>query len=142
MKIRIDEKVHASVERVFQTFADVEEAQERISGISKLEILSETRSGKGLRWRETRRMMGQDATEEMEITAFDAPHHYRVEAHSHGTHYQTDIDFTPDGDGTKVTWVFEGRAQTLPAKLMSLVGFLAIAVLLLCPPIEDTETDE
>ncbi len=34
-------------------------------------------------------------------------------------HYSTLFSFTPDGDGTKVSWSFSGTAQTLGAKMMS-----------------------
>ena len=82
MKISMSELLEAPRSDVFKLFTDIENASDRISGIRKLEVLSEVRSGVGLRWRETRVMFGKEATEEMEITGFDEPESYVVEAES------------------------------------------------------------
>ena len=121
MKISLDETIAAPQDRVFAVFSDLEHAAERINGIAKLEILSDVRRGKGLRWRETRVMMGREATEEMEITEFDPPRHYAVEAASHGMHYRTDIHFAPLGAGTRVSHIFEGVPQNLGARILSIL---------------------
>jgi hypothetical protein len=55
----------------------------------------------------------------MWISAFDPPKSYAVEAESHGMHYSTQFTFTPDGDGTRVTWAFSGTALSLGTKLMA-----------------------
>ena len=94
MKIVIDETVQAPIDQVFDVFSDITKTEERISGIIKLEVLSDTKSGKGLRWRETRKMFGKEATKEMEMTAFEQPDSYMVEAKSHGMHYISTYSFT------------------------------------------------
>jgi len=121
MRIRSSQLIKAPVERVFEVFADIANCAGRIKGITKVEVLSETRSGLGLRWRETRVLFGKEATEEMEVTAFDAPKSYVVEARSHGMHYVTTFTFEPGaGAGsTQVSWVFDGKALSLGAKLMT-----------------------
>lgn len=128
MKITIESTINAPPERVFEVYSDIENAAERIDGITKLEILSAARSGLGLRWRETRVMMGKEATEEMEITAFDAPCSYQVEAESHGMHYTTVMSFTEQGDTTRVTWFFGGEPLTLATKVISLFSFLFVGM--------------
>lgn len=106
-------------------FADIANAGERIEGIEKLEILSEVKSGVGVRWRETRTMFGKQATEEMEMTGFDEPSSYIVEANSHGTHYLSTYRFEDMGnDTTQVTWSFDGRPQSIAAKLMSPLAYV------------------
>ncbi len=124
MRITATETVKASPDRVFDVFSDVENCGDRIQGIIKLELLSDVRSGKGVRWRETRKFMGKEATEEMEITVYDEPKYYVVEAESNGTHYTSRYAFEESGDGTRVIWEFEGKPLTLAAKLMSPLGFL------------------
>jgi len=120
MKISTSETIQAPRERVFEVFSDIPRAQERIDGIAKLEVLSEVDRGPGLRWRETRVMFGKEATEEMEITGFEEPRSYVVEAESHGTHYTSCYTFNEaDDDRTDVTVVFMGRPVTLLSKLMT-----------------------
>jgi len=111
--------VAAPIERVFEVFTDIPKAAERIPGITKIEMLSEGPFRIGTRWRETRVIMKKEATEEMWVTGCDPPRSYAVEAESRGTHYDTLFEFTPDGDGTKVTWTFKGTPLTFGAKLMS-----------------------
>ena len=64
-------------------------------------------------------MFKKEATEEMQVTGFDPPKSYTVGAESHGMRYSTVFEFDPDGDGTKVTWIFTGTPQTLGTKLTS-----------------------
>ena len=90
-----------------------------IDDIIKVEMLTDGPVGVGTRWRETRMMFKKEATEEMWVTGFDPPNGYTVEAESHGMHYSTLFSFTPDRDGTKVSWVFSGTALSLGAKIMS-----------------------
>ena len=125
MKTSMSVEVAAPLERVFDVFSDIARAEERIEGIKSLEILSDVKSGKGLRWRETRVMFGKEATEEMEITAFDRPRSYVVEAESHGTHYRSLFTFEElSSSSTKVTWEFEAKPLSLIAKLMTPLGLL------------------
>lgn len=124
MKISVSETIHAPVEIVFETMTDFEHAAERISGIAKLEILGDPKVGPGFRWRETRVMFGKEATEEMEITEFNFPNSYRVEAASHGTKYESELTFTPVEGGTDVTMTFSGVPQTLAAKLTTPLAVL------------------
>ncbi|MFC1609878.1 SRPBCC family protein [Myxococcota bacterium] len=125
MKVVAKEKIQARRDDVFVVFTDLEGATKRIEGIKEIEFLSETRSGLGVRWRETRVMFGKEATEDMEITALDPPDSYVVEAESHGTHYASVFSFRDADDGaTEVTWEFEGKPLSLFAKLMTPLGFL------------------
>ena len=99
--------IGAPPERTFEAFSNLETAAERIRGIEKLEILQRSESGKngigvGTRFRETRIMFGKEATEEMEITRFEPPSGYTVEARSHGAHYVSTFSFRADGEGTRL----------------------------------------
>ena len=70
-------------------------------------------------------MLGKQVTERMQATQVDPPTHYRVESDSRGSHYSTDMTFAEAGGGaTRVQMTFTGRPQSLPARVMSLFGFL------------------
>ena len=124
MEIRVSKFVNAPVERVFDAFSDITQTQNRVDGITKVEILSDVTSGVGTRWRETRVMFGREATEEMEISTFTPNQSYEVKAESRGVKYHTVYTFTPQGDGTQVEMVFSGIPMTLMTKLMAPLGFL------------------
>ncbi len=117
--ITVSTHVSAPIERAFEVYTELDKAAQRIPGITSLEVLSEGPFGEGTRWRETRVMFKKQVTEEMWVSGFDPPKSYTVDAASHGMHYSTLFSFTPDGDGTKVSWTFSGTAQTLGTKIMS-----------------------
>jgi carbon monoxide dehydrogenase subunit G len=124
MKVSASEVIRAPKEKVFQVFADIPTVGDKISGIDKLEVLSDVKWGVGLRWRETRTMFGKQATEEMEMTGFDKDSSYVVEAESHGTHYISNYQFKDaPGGATEVTWSFEGKPVSVAAKLFSPLAF-------------------
>lgn len=124
MQITLSVHVHAPLDRVFDVFTDVTRAEERLSNVAALEMLTPGPVGVGTRWRETRRMMGQEDTEEMGISAFDPPNSYTVTAESRGARYHTTFRFVAEGEGTAVTMHFEAVAVSLFAKLLSLTGII------------------
>lgn len=116
--------IDAPQSRVFEVFADLESAPTRVRGIKKLELLTPGPVGKGTRFRETRVMMGKEATEVMEVMSFDAPRSYEVEANSCGCRYFSRLEFAPSGSSTNVTMTFSATPLTFFAKLMSPLGAL------------------
>jgi carbon monoxide dehydrogenase subunit G len=110
---------------VWRTVADIERAAETIPAIKSIEILPGPRTGKGLRWRETRIMFGREATEVMEIAEWRPPlSHasggtYVATAQSHGTAYRSEVRVEPFGSDARLTFTFEATALTLLARIMS-----------------------
>ena len=125
-RVEMSELVEASPARTFEVFSDFANSAGHISGIIKAEVLTDGPIGVGSRFRETRRMFGREASEEMEITIFDPPQDYSLRAFSHGTEYRTRFEFTLEHGATRVKVIFEGRPQSLMAKVMSVfMGGLA-----------------
>jgi len=62
-------------------------------------------------------MFKKEATEEMEITAFDPPRSYRVEADSCGAHFTTEYRFEGGQRETRVTMTTTSKPNTLFAKV-------------------------
>ena len=117
MKVTVSIDINAPKEKVFEYFSDVQNLEKHIKGIKKVEILSDTTSGEGVKWRETRVMFGKEATEEMWITNFNPSTSYSVEAASHGMQYHTTYTFTENNGVTHVEMVFAGKPVSLGAKL-------------------------
>ena len=49
MKVLINETVQAPIDAVFDLMSDISNAEKHIDGITKVEVLSDIKSGKGLR---------------------------------------------------------------------------------------------
>ena len=132
-QVTVDIEINASPLRTFEVFSDLENAAANVRGIQKMEILTEGPVGKGTRFRETRIMMGKEATEEMEITEFTPGELYAHEANSHGSQYISTYRFEPAGDATRVSMTFEGRPQSFMAKVMTLtLGWMMTGMIRKC----------
>jgi hypothetical protein len=119
-------RVDGPLEIVFDVATDLEHAAEHIHGIAKIELLASGPVGVGTRSRETRKMMGHEATEMFEIAAFDRPHSYTVGCNSCGSYFETTFRFMPhECDGAAdVALEVRMEARTFFAKLMSPLGNL------------------
>ncbi|MEK7756681.1 MAG: SRPBCC family protein [Planctomycetota bacterium] len=116
--------VSADATRTFDVFSDLRSADQRVGGIRKLEVLTDGPVGKGTRFKETRIMFGREATETMEVSAFEPGKSYTVTCSSCGVAWSTTFRFTPDGGGTRVDLEMVCRPLTFFARLMSPLGSL------------------
>lgn len=130
--VTVKKRIAAEPARVFAALADLRGAPGRLQGIKKLEVLTDGPIGKGTRFRETRVMFGREATETMEITAFDPPRAYTVSCENHGCAYLTHIRCTPAGNGTEVEMEFSARPTGLIAKLMAPLAVLMMGSIRTC----------
>jgi carbon monoxide dehydrogenase subunit G len=119
--ISISRTIQAPASTVFQHATNVEKWAEVVPAIQRIEMLTPGPVQVGTRFRETRTMMGREATEEMEFLVLDEPNRYVLGAESHGSRYRTEFVLTPDGDGTKLTMSFGAEPLTFLAKIMSVL---------------------
>ncbi len=127
MKLVLEETIAAPVQLVFELFTDLNHAAEHIEAITKLEVIGKGPIGKGTRFRSTRVMMGKEATEEMEITAFDPPRSYRMEATAAGTRFATVYKFEGGQRETRVSMETTTEPLSFLAKIMGrLMGKLMV----------------
>lgn len=117
--ISIDRTIDASPERVFAHATNVDAWADIVPAIQKIEMLTPGPVQVGTRFRETRIMMGREATEEMEFLVLDSPTQYVLGAESHGCRYRTTFSLTPVGDSTKLTMNFASEPLTFGAKVMT-----------------------
>ncbi|MDA8016215.1 MAG: SRPBCC family protein [Thermoanaerobaculia bacterium] len=118
-EISLSRTIAAPRNEVFARLSDFPKAAETISAITRIEMLTEGDVGVGTRFKETRKVFGREATEEMEVTRFDPPRSYTLEAESHGAHYVSTFTLEETSDGTEVELVFRATPLTLLAKFMS-----------------------
>ncbi len=123
--ITASKHVSAPPETVWEVMTDFESAADRIQAIVSLEVLTDGPVGLGTRFRETRIMFKKEATEEMEITAWNPPNSYTTEADGCGCHYTTVITCDGDGDGARVTTSMSIVPLTTFGKIMgALMGWM------------------
>jgi hypothetical protein len=119
-------RVDAPLDTVFDIATDLEHAAEHVRGIKHIELLTPGPVGKGTCWRETRTMMGRDATETLEIIDFDRPRSYTVGCNFCGSYFESTFRFVPhECDGaTHVSLSVMMEARSFFARLMAPLGNL------------------
>ncbi|GGX80500.1 SRPBCC family protein [Streptomyces fructofermentans] len=128
----VERRVAATRGAVWEAITDLAGMQDVLSGVLKVEVLTDGAFGAGTRWRETRRMFGKDATEEMWVTLSEPTERYVVEAESHGSRYRSEWELRAEGPATttiRMTFsaVPTGGAAGLLAKIMAPLGEKAVA---------------
>jgi len=124
MRIDMERRIDRPVEEVFAAFTDLRSAPERVGGIERIEVLTGGETGEGTRFRETRKMFGKEATEELTFTEFDPGRSYTLSAESCGTEFSTRFRFSAEDGGTRVQVETRSRPVTFAAKLLSPLGWL------------------
>ncbi|MDT9691176.1 SRPBCC family protein [Streptomyces sp. P9(2023)] len=129
----VERRIEVSPGPVWEALTDLAEMPRMLSGVERVEVLTDGGFGVGTRWRETRRMMGKEATEEMTVTEAEPPDRYVTVADSHGMHYVSEIALRPAGDGaTTVRMTFsatpaEGNRMGFLTRLLSRLGAKAVS---------------
>src|SRR5438034_10439554 len=116
--VTVTQRIEAPVETVFRLATDLDHWAGRITGITKVERLTNGPVGVGTRFKETRMMFGKEATETMEFSAFEPNRRYELTADSCGALYRTEFRFEPDESGTLRTVDMRVTAQSLFANLL------------------------
>lgn len=119
MKLQVAETIARSPGEVFAAATDFAHAPERISGILRVEMLTDGPVGVGTRFKETRKLFGKEATEEMTVVEFEPGRRYVLSAMSCGCRYRTEIRVEPTAGGSRIAMDFAGEPLTLVAKVMS-----------------------
>lgn len=127
--LTVSREVAARPERTWAVATDLAHAVDVLSGVTAVERLDGGDGfGVGTRWRETRRMFGREASEEMEVTAVEPGRAYTVEADGAGAHYVSTMRVEPAGDGrSRIEMTFEAEAQGMVGRILAAtVGRLAM----------------
>jgi hypothetical protein len=125
-------RIAAPPETVFTLTSDFAGAPGRIKGIKKIEMLTDGPVGVGTRFRETREMFGKEATEVMEVTAFEPNRSYTLSAVSCGARHTSVFRVEPDGEATNLHCHYRIEALSWIAWLMTPVAFLMMGMIQKC----------
>ena len=116
-RTRLTRTINAPVDRVFATVADPVNYTRAVPEITKVEFLTDQRTGVGTRFLETREMRGREAATELEVTGYVKDEHIRIVSKAGGTVWDSVFTVTPAGDGrgTRLDLVMEAR----PCRLLA-----------------------
>ena len=122
MNVSVDINISRSAAEVWAAITDIENCQDMISSIIDLEILDKPEEGVvGLKWKETRKMFGKEATETMWITEAVDSQYYYTRAENHGAIYTTKLSLAESDGVTALSMTFSAEAETLGMKIMSAI---------------------
>jgi uncharacterized protein YndB with AHSA1/START domain len=111
--------IQAPVEQVFDAVAHIDRFSQIVEDIVRVEYLSEHERGVGARFRETRRMNGNEETVELEVTEYVENDRVRIVADAGGTVWDTLFTVAAGDRETTLTMTMEARAHKLLAKLIN-----------------------
>jgi uncharacterized protein YndB with AHSA1/START domain len=117
--VTVNTQVAAPVERVFEVFTDLEHCAEHVTNIREIKVLTTKGFGLGTRWLETREVLGQLDSAEMEITAFERNRTYTITHHKAGTRIDAVFTFQPFEGSTQVRIEFGVESHGLPPGLLA-----------------------
>ncbi len=110
-------RIDAPVDVVFRTVAHVEQFSQAVPHVLRVEFLSEAKSGVGARFRETRTMMGREASTELEVTEYVENARVRIVSEAGGALWDTVFTTVPDGAATALTMVMDAQPRSLSARM-------------------------
>ncbi|MFE4593733.1 SRPBCC family protein [Streptomyces laurentii] len=99
----VERKVAASPGRVWLMITDLPELPRTLSAVDRVEVLTQGGFAVGTRWRETRRTLGRQATEELTVTVCEPAERYVTVADAGGMHYACELALAPDGPLARAT---------------------------------------
>ena len=121
--LTVDTQIAAPIERVFGVFTDLDHIAARVSNIKEIEVLTTGGFKLGTRWIETREVLGQMDSAEMEVTAFEWNRTYTITHHKAGMGIDAVFTFASVQGGTKVGIEFILDGHGLPPGASAPLGW-------------------
>lgn len=108
--VSLTRAVQAAPDRVWAVLTDLERAPEVLRHVTRVERMTDGPYAVGTRWRETRKVMGKEGTEEMWVAENDPLRRTVIAASSGGTDYRTTFELDPRGEqATALHYTFEAE---------------------------------
>lgn len=122
--LRVGTHIEKPLEEVFALFTDIEAAASRVSNIRRVEVLTTSRFAIGMRWLETREILGREQTEEMSVTALEHGRSYTITTETAGTRFDCTFHFERAAGGTDVLVEFDVVPYSFGGMLIAPFGWM------------------
>lgn len=110
--------IDAPVDFVFSTVAEIDNYSKAIPHIVNVEFLSDVKKGVGSRFRETRLMMGREASTVLEVTEYVENERVRLVSDEGGTIWDSVFTVKPVDGGTELSLVMYANPYTFKSKFL------------------------
>jgi uncharacterized protein YndB with AHSA1/START domain len=117
-RVTVSRTIKAPVEAVFHVITDIEGLPDSNPDVAKVEFLSDTRSGAGTRFLETRVAKGKEVVTELEVTEQVNNKYARFVSDMHGTVWDTLFTVRPAGSPVGAETVLEIQLDARTYKLL------------------------
>jgi polyketide cyclase/dehydrase/lipid transport protein len=116
MQIEVAKTVAARPTSVFATIADIANWPMFVRSVRAIELLTPRPIRVGTRLRQTRIMMGHEATDELEVMTIERPRRLRLVGETRGMHYEVDHLVDALAVGSRLVMIFRNRPETQTAR--------------------------
>src|SRR5690554_6182728 len=129
--VHVQREILAEPAAVWRLITDLDRSPQVLSGVVSVQRLEGEGYDVGVSWRETRRLLGKETSEDKRVTAVNAPFSTAISAETRGTRYSTVLRCEPSDLGTMLHIEFNGRpvnptfGQRIAWKLFSKVEMRA-----------------
>ncbi|MEZ6094883.1 MAG: SRPBCC family protein [Pirellulaceae bacterium] len=114
----INLRVHAKHEDVFEVISDVRNFAKAVPDITKVEFLTDQKSGEGTRFREFRQMKDKEHSTVLSVTEMVPNRMIRMVADAGGAEWDSVFSVVPRDDETDLSMKMVARPHNFLAKLM------------------------
>ena len=120
IQISVNLTISAPADIVFRAVADLPNLPQVSPDVVGIEMLSETTSGVGTRFRETRKMKnGKQMLTDLEVLEYRTDEHLRIVTDSHGTVWDTTFSVREVEGGAELQMVMDARPHKLVPKILN-----------------------
>ena len=118
----VSQTIKAPSDRVFGVVAGIEAYPEVFPSVTKVDFISDQRSGVGTRFSETRLGSGRDGTSEVEVVEYAQGDHIRLQDDHLGSTWDTTYTVQDQDGSTQLTLAVQAEPRKLMAKLTMALG--------------------
>ena len=110
--------IDAPVDFVFGTVSEIDNFSKAVPHIVDVEFLSDVKGGVGSRFRETRLIMGREASTVLEVTEYVENERVRLVSDEGGTVWDSVFTVRPVDAGTELTLVMDASPYTFKSRML------------------------
>lgn len=119
---QFSEHIARSPRDVFEVISNPTEATKFLDNIKESRKLTEGPIAVGTMFRETRVVGGKEASADLLVNAFEPNAHVGISTEAEGIKVDYHYRLSPEGDGTRLTWVCELEASGLRKMMLPMVA--------------------